>query len=99
MKWIVGRRDPYPWTGARIVYPASFAGAFLAYEGALFAVSAVLLGGTENFIPEIVVHILAINAAAFAELLLVNRIAAIAGLTGRPMFPRVEANVVAVRTH
>jgi hypothetical protein len=44
----------------------SFAAAFLVYEGGLYVVSAVWLGGTEDFATAIVLRILAINAAAFA---------------------------------
>jgi hypothetical protein len=73
--------------GTVIVVLATFVGAFIVYEGSLFVVSAVLLGGTENFIPEIVVRILEINGAAFAGLLVLNRVAAIVGLTARPALP------------
>jgi hypothetical protein len=70
-----------------VVVPAAFAGAFFAYESSLFVVSAVLVGGTENFIPEIVVRILEVNAAAFAGLLVLNRVASIVGLAARQAFP------------
>jgi hypothetical protein len=48
---------------------ASFAAAFVVYEGGLYLLSALALGGTEDFTPAIVARILAINAAAFAGLL------------------------------
>jgi hypothetical protein len=70
-----------------IVVPAAFAGAFLAYEASLYLVSALLMGGTEDFIPDIVLRILEINAAAFTGLLVLNRVAVITGLTARPAFP------------
>ena len=69
-----------------IVVLAAFAVAFVVYEGALFAVSASLLGGTENYAPQIVVRILEINAAAFVGLLVLNRLAARVGLTAKPAF-------------
>jgi hypothetical protein len=69
-----------------IVVTAAFAAAFVVYEGALFAVSAGLLGGTENYAPQIVARILEINAAGFVGLLLVNRLAAMVGLTAKPAF-------------
>jgi hypothetical protein len=62
---------------------ASFLAAFAVYEGGLFAVSATLLGGTEDFAPAIVVRILGINAAAFLGLLALNRLAAAGGLITR----------------
>jgi hypothetical protein len=59
---------------------ASFAAAFVVYEGSLYIVSAAALGGTEDFTTAIVLRILAINAAAFAVLLTVSLlIAAAAG--------------------
>jgi hypothetical protein len=48
---------------------ASFAAAFVVYEGALYLVSATVMGGTEDFTPAIVARILAINAAGFVALL------------------------------
>jgi hypothetical protein len=69
-----------------IVALAAFTGAFIAYEGGLFVVSATLLGGTENFIPATVARILEINVAAFVGLLVLNRLASAAGLTVKPVF-------------
>ena len=65
----------------------TFAGAFIVYEGSLFVVSATWLGGTEVFAPAIVIRILAINAVAFAGLLVLNRFGGVAGLTAKPAFP------------
>jgi hypothetical protein len=48
---------------------ASFAAAFAVYEGGLYLISASIMGGSEDFAAAIVVQILAINAAAFAGLL------------------------------
>jgi len=48
---------------------AGFAASFVVYEGSLYLVSALALGGTEDFTVAIVARILAINAAAFAGLL------------------------------
>jgi hypothetical protein len=66
--------------GAVIVSLASFLGAFAVYEGGLFVVSATLLGGTEDFTAAIVARIVEINAAAFAGLLVVDRLAIAGGL-------------------
>jgi hypothetical protein len=49
--------------------PTGFAAAFIVYEGGLYLVSALWLGGTEDFTAAIVLRILAINAASFALLL------------------------------
>ncbi|MBV9860220.1 MAG: hypothetical protein JO038_08985 [Alphaproteobacteria bacterium] len=46
-----------------------FAAAFVAYEGSLYLISSLGMGGVEDFTPAIVVSILQINAAAFAALL------------------------------
>lgn len=47
---------------------ASFAAAFVVYEGALYLVSATVMGGAEIYVPAIVARIFEINAAAFAGL-------------------------------
>jgi len=47
---------------------ASFAAAFVVYEGALYIVSVTVMGGTEIYTPGGVARILEINAAAFAGL-------------------------------
>jgi hypothetical protein len=48
---------------------ASFAAAFVVYEGGLYLISATIMGGTEDFVAAIVIRILEINAAGFAALL------------------------------
>jgi hypothetical protein len=73
--------------GAAVVSLAAFAGAFVAYEGGLFVVAATLLGGTEDFAPAIVTRILAINAAAFAGLFVLHRLAMAGGLAARSALP------------
>ncbi len=70
--------------GVVAVALASFAGAFLVYEGALFLVSATLLGGTEDFVPAIVAYILALNAGAFVGLLALHRLGIAIGLAAKP---------------
>jgi hypothetical protein len=59
---------------------AAFLAAFAAYEGALFAISAISANGLSNFAPAIVLPIFLINAAAFAALFLVRRAMAAGGL-------------------
>jgi hypothetical protein len=49
----------------------SVAAAFVVYEGGLYLISAIVMGGTEDFTAAIVVYILEINAAAFVCLLAV----------------------------
>ena len=61
---------------------ASFAAAFVVYEGGLYLVSAAAMGGTENFGLPIVLRILAINAASFA--VLASASLAIAKAAGSP---------------
>lgn len=58
----------------------AFLVAFAAYEGALYAFAIVFQSGEGAFTGEIVARIFAINAAAFAGLLIVNRLGAAAGL-------------------
>jgi hypothetical protein len=58
---------------------ASFAAAFVVYEGALYIASATIMGGTEIYTPAIVGRILAINAAGFAALLAASTLLAAAG--------------------
>jgi hypothetical protein len=65
-------------------FAATFLVAFAVYEGALFAVSATLLGGTEIYTGAIQGRIFAINAAAFVGLLILNHLAASVGLVNRP---------------
>lgn len=68
-----------------------FAGAFVVYEGGLFLVSATWLGGTEDFVPAIVMRILEINAATFAGLLVLHWLGATVGLAAKPAI-RVAAS-------
>jgi hypothetical protein len=72
--------------GAVVVALAAFVGAFIVYEGGLFA-AAGLLGGTDAFMPAIVTRILEINAAAFVGLLVLNRLASVAGLAANFPYP------------
>jgi hypothetical protein len=67
-----------------ITFAATFLVAFAAYEAVLFAVAVALLGGTEDFTGEILGRILAINAAAFVGLVLLDRVAASVGLLTSP---------------
>ena len=55
---------------------------FAVFETALLAATAVL-GGGENFAPAIVAQLFAVNVAAFAGLLLLDRIGAAAGIAVR----------------
>jgi hypothetical protein len=59
--------------------------AFAVYEAVLFAISATLLGGTENYTAAIQGRIFAINAAAFVGLLMLNHLAASIGLARKPL--------------
>ena len=65
-------------------FVATFLVAFAAYEVALFAISAALLGGTEIYTAAIQGRIFAINATAFAGLLALNHLAASVGLATAP---------------
>ena len=56
--------------------------AFIAYEGGLFLLSTVWLGGTEDFAPAIVVRIAEINAASFLALLLLHQVGMAIGFAG-----------------
>jgi hypothetical protein len=58
---------------------ASFAAAFVVYEGGLYLISATVMGGTEDFATGIVVRILEINAAAFVAILAASLLAAAMG--------------------
>jgi hypothetical protein len=69
--------------GAVVVSLASFLGAFAVYEAALYVVSATMLGGTEDFAAAIVIRIVEINAAAFAGLLVLDRLAVAGGRAHR----------------
>ena len=62
---------------------AAFAAAFVVYEGALFAIS-FAVGATEDFAPDIVAWIFAMNAGAMIGLMLLHRLGAIVGLAPTP---------------
>jgi hypothetical protein len=64
---------------------ATFLAAFAVYEAALFAVSAILLGGTEIYTAAIQGRIFAINAAAFVGLLVLDHLVVSIGFAGGPM--------------
>ena len=69
---------------------ASFAAAFIVYEGGLYLISATVMGGSEDFAAAIVLRILEINAASFAALLAAALLAAIglrAGAVGGATTP------------
>jgi hypothetical protein len=52
---------------------AAFMAAFAAYEGILFAISAMSVTGLANFAPAIVLRVFLINATTFTALLLLRR--------------------------
>jgi hypothetical protein len=60
-------------------YVAAFLAAFAIFEGVLFVVGLLLLGGMEDFAPGIVGRIFAINSAAFLGLLILNWLARVSG--------------------
>ncbi len=60
---------------------AAFLGAFIIYEGGLYATTALLPSGDEAFSLPIVARILEINALAFAGLLVLHRLATAIGLS------------------
>jgi hypothetical protein len=62
---------------------AAFAAAFMVFEGALFVVAFVVLGGTEDFTPPIVGWIFAVNASALIGLFVLNWLAMVIGLIPR----------------
>jgi hypothetical protein len=63
---------------------ASFAAAFIAYEGGLYLVAAAWLGGTEDFAPSIVAYIAGLNVLAFIGLLGLERLGRMLGLAAAP---------------
>jgi hypothetical protein len=69
--------DKAVWTGR---YLAAFAAAFAVFEGVLFMVSLVVLGGTEDFTPPIVGWIFAVNASTLIGLFVLNWLAMVIGL-------------------
>jgi hypothetical protein len=81
-QWMAGRL-----ANARHAFTATvtFLIAFSVYEVALFAISAMLLGGTEIYTLAIQGRIFAINAAAFVGLLVLNQLAASIGFARKPL--------------
>jgi len=67
-----------------ISYTATFLVGFVVYEGALFAFSATLLGGTEIYTAAIQGWIFAVNGAAFVGLLVLHRLAVSVGFAVTP---------------
>jgi hypothetical protein len=76
-RWTTRALDKAVWTGR---YLAAFAAAFVVFEGVLFMVSLVVLGGTEDFTPPIVGWIFAVNASALIGLFVLNWLAMVIGL-------------------
>jgi hypothetical protein len=68
---------------------AAFFAAFAVYEGALFLVSMAVQSETGAFAPAIVARIFTINAAAFAGLLVIDRLGSAAGLNARGLRPAI----------
>jgi hypothetical protein len=56
-----------------------FIGAFIAYEGGLYLISASVMGGVQDFTAAIVVRIIEINAAAYAVLMVASLLIAAGG--------------------
>jgi hypothetical protein len=75
-----------PWV---VGIAVTFLLAFVVYEAALFATSALWLGGTEDYTAAIQGRIFAINGAAFTAFLVLNHLIAPVGLVNRadPLFP------------
>lgn len=65
---------------------ASFAAAFIVYEGSLYIVSAAWLGGTDNYAASTVATIVGLNALAFVGLLILERLGRMLGLVAAPSF-------------
>jgi hypothetical protein len=73
---------------AIVVALASFAAAFVMYEGGLFLVAATVMGGTENFVVAAVFRILEINTVAFLGLQAVNQVRSTIDTVGMPALAR-----------
>ncbi len=67
-----------------IVAAGAFLTAFVVYEGALYIVSAVAMGGVEDFAPGTVGQIFALNGGSFVGLLALSSLASLAGLVAKP---------------
>lgn len=65
---------------------AAYLLAFGLYQGGILGVSFALNSGFEAFAPEIVAQVFALNAVAFAGLLVASKVATTMGLTATPMF-------------
>jgi hypothetical protein len=76
-RWTACALNKAMWTGRSL---AAFAAAFAVFEGVLFMVALVVLGGTEDFTPPIVAWIFAVNASALIGLFVLNRLAMVIGL-------------------
>jgi len=76
-RWTTRALDKAIRTGRSL---AAFAATFAVFEGVLFMVSLVVLGGTEDFTPPIVGWIFAVNAAALIGLFVLNWLAMFIGL-------------------
>jgi hypothetical protein len=78
-QWVVGRLSH---ARRALTGTATFLCAFAVYEGALFTVSATLLGGTEIYTAAIQGRIFAINAATFVGLLVLSQLVVLISLVG-----------------
>ena len=67
-----------------VAFTATFLVAFVVYEALLFAISVTLLGGAEIYTVAIQGRIFAVNAAAFAGLLVLHRLAVSVGFALKP---------------
>ncbi len=67
-----------------VSFTATFLVAFVVYEALLFAISVTLLGGAEIYTVAIQGRIFVANAAAFAGLLVLHRLAVSIGFAVRP---------------
>ncbi len=67
-----------------VILVASFAAAFIVYEGSLYIVSAAWLGGTEDFAASIVAYIAGLNIVAFVGLLILEQLGRMLGLAAAP---------------
>jgi hypothetical protein len=76
-RWTARALNKAIWTGRSL---AAFAAAFGVFEGVLYMVALVVLGGTKDFAPPIIGWIFAVNASALIGLFVVNRLAIVIGL-------------------
>ena len=73
--------------GLFVAGAAAFAGAFVAYQGTLFAATAVLSSGAEAFSLPIAGWVLRVNLLSLAGLLILHRLAVWIGLVTREPLP------------